>query len=376
MNIWFWQLIISPHMANLAKSLTELGHHVTFVAEQEMSAERAAQGWSVPDVGSSKIILAHSKDTAISLAQNSPSDAIHICEGIRANGAITAVQYTLKKMGRKQLVVMETVNDQGWQGIIKRVLYTYLFYKISPHLSGILATGENTRNWIIKRGVPANKVFPFAYFLPITTNPISHRDINSEYYRILYVGQLIERKRLDLLITAISQLKNEMVELTVIGSGPLENKLKILAEAKLPNRVKWLGILPMDKVKTQMTITDCLVLPSQHDGWGAVVSEALINGTPAICSDACGAAVVVKASAHGGVFPSGNSDELVTLLNIMINEGKLTEQQSQKLSDWAHCLGGPAGARYLENILVSINSSTLAPLPPWSRAEVEKLYTR
>ena len=42
MNIWFWQLIVSPHMAGLAKALAESGHSVTFVAQNEMSADRIA----------------------------------------------------------------------------------------------------------------------------------------------------------------------------------------------------------------------------------------------------------------------------------------------------------------------------------------------
>lgn len=360
-------------MANLAKSMTELGHSVTFVAKQKMSAERAKQGWAVPDVGSSKIIITPDEGTAISLAHETPADAVHICQGVRANDAITAVQKVLIKLDRKQFVIMETVDDKGWQGIIKRAVYKHLFHKISPHLSGVLANGANTRDWLIKRGVPANKVFPFAYFLPITTDSFPQRSIGSDRYRILFVGQIIERKRLDLLITAISQLKTEMVELTVIGSGPLENQLKKLAEVKLPNRVEWIGSLPIDEVKAQMALADCLVLPSKHDGWGAVVSEALISGTPAICSDTCGAAVVVKASGYGGVFQSGNIDDLVSLLNATIHKGKLTDQQSQKLADWARCLGGPAGARYLENILMSIDSSTPAPQLPWNDTKSERV---
>ena len=69
-----------------------------------------------------------------------------------------------------------------------------------------------------------------------------------------------------------------------------------LAASLLPNRVQWFGKFPMSEVAKKMADADCLVLPSLHDGWGAVVSEALIAGTPVICSDACGSAGVVEAS--------------------------------------------------------------------------------
>ncbi len=366
MDIWFWQLIISPHMANLAKSLTELGHSVTFVAEREMSVDRAAQGWAVPDVGTSKIVLAPDQEQAVSLAKAAPPEAIHICQGVRANGVVGPVQQVLKDLGRRQFVNMETVDDSGWQGFIKRAVYKRLFRKLSPYISGVLANGKNTRDWLINRGVPAEKVFPFAYFLPETAArpSIKHRE-GSNRYRVLFVGQFIERKRLDLLITAISRLDSENVELAVVGSGPLEEQLRQLAEDTLPGRVEWIGSLPMDEVRVQMAQADCLVLPSRHDGWGAVVSEALMSGTPAICSDACGSAVVAEASGYGGVFKSGSPNDLVEILNNTIREGRLSEPQSKGLAVWARCLDGLAGARYLINLLETRNSGMETPPPPW-----------
>lgn len=367
MDIWFWQLIISPHMANFAKSLSELGHSVTFIAEREMSADRAAQGWTVPDVGASKIVLVPNQEKAVSLAKAAPPEAVHICQGVRANGVIGPVQQVLKDLGRRQFVNMETVDDSGWQGFIKRAVYKRLFRKLSPYLSGVLANGKNTRDWLIKRGVPADKVFPFAYFLPeVVSRPFIRQREGADRYRVLFVGQFIERKRLDLLITAMSRLDSGNVELAVVGSGPLEETWRRLAEDTLPGRVEWIGSLPMDEVRVQMAAADCLVLPSRHDGWGAVVSEALMSGTPAICSDACGSAVVAEASGYGGVFKSGSVDELVALLNAKIREGRLSERQTKALAGWARCLSGPAGAEYLVELLWAIDTSSAVPEPPWN----------
>ncbi|WP_138435124.1 glycosyltransferase family 4 protein [Marinobacter shengliensis] len=367
MDIWFWQLIISPHMANLAKSLTELGHSVTFVIEREMSVDRAAQGWSVPDVGTSKIILAPNQQEAVLLAKAAPSEAIHICQGVRANGVVGPVQKVLKDLGRRQFINMETVDDRGWQGFIKRVVYKRLFRRFSPYLSGVLANGKNTLDWLVERGVPEDKVFPFAYFLPENAaNSSCTRQEGSNRYRVLFVGQFIERKRLDLLINAMFRLDSENVELAVVGSGPLDAQLKQFAEVTLPGRVEWIGSLPMDEVRVQMAGADCLVLPSRHDGWGAVVSEALMSGTPAICSDACGSAVVVEASGYGGVFRSGNVDDLADILNAKIHEGRLSEQQTHELAEWARCLSGREGARYLTDILRFTDGVSEPPQPPWT----------
>lgn len=366
MQIWFWQTVISPHVAGLAKSLADAGHSVTFLAEREMSPARRAQGWSIPSLGSSCIVVLRDTKEAVQLARNSPPDTVHICQGIRGNGLVAPVQKALKSLRRKQFVLMETVDESGWLGFIKRAVYKRLFHRLSPHLAGVLASGSNTRDWVVKRGVPAHKVFSFAYFLPETAaKPITRKYADSHRYRVLFVGRFIECKRLDLLISAISRLESENVELAVVGSGPLENQLKQFAEDALPGRVEWIGRLPMDDVGIQMAQADCLVLPSRHDGWGAVVSEALMSGTPAICSDACGAAVVAEASGHGGVFKSGSVDDLAALLETRIAEGRLTCQQSQELAEWSRCLGGQAGARYLISLLEAINSGITPPQPPW-----------
>jgi glycosyltransferase involved in cell wall biosynthesis len=366
MEVWFWQLIISPHMANLAKSLGQLGYRVTFVAQREMSLERAAQGWIVPDVGLAKIVLAPDNEAAVALAKTSSKDSIHICQGVRANGVIGPVQKILKVLERKQFVIMETVNDSGWKGIIKRALYRYILQQMSPYILGILANGINTRDWLVKRGVSTNKIFPFSYFLPEILNQTdSGKRFDSDRYRILFVGNFVENKRLDLLILAISRLASEKVELAVVGSGPLEGQLKKMAVRILPGRVDWIGSLLTNEVRVQMQQADCLVLPSRHDGWGAVVSESLMSGTPVICSNTCGAAVVVNSSGYGGVFESGNIIKLVKLLSIMVAKGKLTIHQSNDLAKWARCLSGPAGAKYLHEILKFTNGTEPIPLPPW-----------
>jgi hypothetical protein len=39
----------------------------------------------------------------------------------------------------------------------------------------------------------------------------------------------------------------------------------------LPGRVSFRGLLPISNIPGHMAAADCLVLPSSHDGWGAVV---------------------------------------------------------------------------------------------------------
>jgi glycosyltransferase involved in cell wall biosynthesis len=370
-SIYFWQRIVSPHMAGLAAAVARQGCAVVYVAERLMSENRAQQGWTSPDLGTARLELAPTAAAMRALAAAAPVDAIHICQGIRSNGLVGEAQRTLAAHHSRQWVVMETVEDAGWRGVLKRLEYRRLFMQWRGRIEGVLATGYRTPAWVVRRGMPADRVFPFAYFLPDTLQPENVRLAETGGpFRFVFVGQFIERKRLDLLISALATLKRQDVELDVIGSGPLEKELQSFAEKIWPGKVRWLGRLPLGEVPPAMARADCLVLPSRHDGWGAVVSEALMAGTPAICSDACGAAEVVRASGVGGVFASGDLSSLVRNLEAVLASGKPKVQDRLELAGWARCLGAEAGAKYLQDVFDHVvGRQDRRPLSPWKMVE-------
>ena len=364
-QIWFWQTEVTPHMAGLVSVLANLGCEVMYVANQTVSTGRATQGWIQPSMGSARLELAPTAQATRELAEAAPLDSVHVIQGLRGHGLVGEAQCVLMRRDLRLWVVMESVDDEGWRGVFRRLEYDRLVWRLRGNLQGILATGYRTPDWIVARGMPVDRVFPFAYFLSdmAVSSPI-YRPLDGRY-RIIFVGQCIRRKRLDLLVEAIKQLSVDDVELTVIGSGPLENEWRSMAEAALPGRVHWLGRLAMNEVTSYMIAADCLVLPSRHDGWGAVVSEALMVGTPAICSDACGVAGVVRESGYGSVFPVGDVDALVRCLERMCSRGSLGNQARRELASWARCLGANAGADYLSRIFAYSEGSAQRPRPPW-----------
>ena len=364
-SIWLWQGIITPHMAGLAVALARRGCDVTYVAQQALSEDRAQQGWSRPSLKGVRLQLLESRPAAEALVATSPPDAIHLCGGLRGNGLIQAAQAAMARSGLRQWVVMETVDDAGWLGALKRLEYGRLFRRWRGRLQGVLAIGHATSDWVAARGVPSSVVVPFAYFLPGNERVMRQPPERSGPFRFLFVGQLIERKRLDLLIDSLRGLASKDFQLAVVGTGPLEQPLRELAANSLPDRADWVGPLPMDAVANEMARADCLVLPSRHDGWGAVVSEALMVGTPVICSDTCGAAGVVRVSGRGGVFARDDRAGLVSLLDRARASGPPTPAERASLAEWAKCLGADAGADYLLEILDHVDGQRERPSPPW-----------
>jgi len=354
-QIWFWQNIVSPHMGSLAASLAELGYRVIFVANQILSKDRAEQGWENPKLGKAKLKLAANKSAIVNIAKKAPYHSIHFCQGLRGNGLVADAQRILRKRHLKHWAMLEKINDKGWKGKIRRVLYRILFLYWGNYLEGILAIGKDTKNWIVDRGINDNKVYSFAYFLKETkiNNLLksSKKKIKNSKFRFIFVGQLIKRKNVDMLIKALASIKPKEIELWIVGDGPEKKGLYALANLLLPGQVNWLGTLPMSKVPDVIFQADTLVLPSHHDGWGAVTSEALMVGTPVISSKFCGSSIVVKASGVGGIFLENNPESLSNILHKQYKAGKLSTNQRKKIARWARCLSAKSGAKYLDQIL-------------------------
>ena len=111
------------------------------------------------------------------------------------------------------------------------------------------------------------------------TNATPVRDID-----LIVIGELIERKNLDLLNKVPAHLN-----VCVIGDGPLRAKLQELFADK-PN-IKLLGLMPNEEVLDLLQRSKILLHCANDEGLPRVFGEALACGTPIICSDRlrCGA---------------------------------------------------------------------------------------
>jgi glycosyltransferase involved in cell wall biosynthesis len=259
---------------------------------------------------------------------------------------------------------METIDERKIVSALKQPLYRWLFFRSGGSLEGVLAAGATTSNWIADRGVTRSRIFDFAYFMSTPTSAPQVTDQQDQHFRILYAGALIERKNVALVIEALSHFPSH-VGLDVVGDGPLRATLEEQATALGPGRVTFHGTCPMSEVSSFMGAADCLVLPSDHDGWGAVIVEALLAGTPVVCSDRCGAGVVVHASGAGSVFHARSLQGCVDALQSQVAKGRPTRAERTALAKWAYCLTEQAGAAYLEKIIAHLRHGATRPDPPW-----------
>lgn len=101
-----------------------------------------------------------------------------------------------------------------------------------------------------------------------------------------HVGRLHPQKNHDFLIDVFSEIKKKIpnAELVLVGTGPLEEKVRSKVENKeLTESVQFLGNRKdMNRVYQAL---DVFVFPSLFEGLGIVAIEAQAAGVPIICSE-------------------------------------------------------------------------------------------
>lgn len=367
-TIFFWQQIVSPHMGYLASALAEKGYKVYFIANQILSESRLHQGWEDADIGKAILKLAIDEFEVKKLALNAPKNSLHIFQGLRGNGLVANALKILKKKNLRRWIILERLDNIGMLGKLRKLFYFFLFLYWDRYIDGILAIGIENDNWFVSKVIKQNKIYPFAYFikeinLDRPLNIYSRKKYIESNFRFIFVGQLIRRKNIELIIHSLSNLNLINFELLIVGDGYRKKYLKNMADTLLPKKVTWVGSKSMSKIPEIIMQADCLILPSHHDGWGVVASEALMVGTPVVCSNKCGSSIAVKASGEGGVFENNNLPSLTNILYNQFIKGKVSIEKRKKISNWAQCLGSNSGAKYLDLIINNNNKNLINP--PW-----------
>lgn len=136
--------------------------------------------------------------------------------------------------------------------------------------------------------------------------------------RLLFVGRLVERKGVEVLVRALPRILEERdARLTVVGEGPRAARIRAAArEAGVDDRVRLTGHLPDRELSREYRECDIFLLPAVVDrkgdteGLGVVLLEALRFERPVIASRAGGIPDIVEDGATGWLVPPGDPGAL------------------------------------------------------------------
>ena len=172
----------------------------------------------------------------------------------------------------------------GLQSMINRRLIRLLY----PVADMVVANSRGNReDLIVNFGVPAGKTVTI--YNPFDLEYIREKAqkqpaIQKEGFVFATVGRIDEGKNHRMLIEAFSRLDNDMMNLWIIGDGPLREDLeKVVRQKRLEKKVRFIG--RQENPFSWMAQSDCFVFASRHEGFPNVLVEAMACGLPVISTD-------------------------------------------------------------------------------------------
>lgn len=239
----------------------------------------------------------------------------------------------------------EWVNNVGFKGITGEILERYT---LSRDFDRIIAVSNYTRKKLEK--------FVSPHKINVVPNIVEVPPINVDKFNrptICCVSRLVEYKRVDDLIKAVSILKNDIPDINciIIGTGPREEYLKkMVKKFDLEENIKFYGFVKshVDVLKT-IKASDLFCLPSSVEGFGIVIVESMRLGVPFVASNIF--PLIEASHKKGGLFfQLKNYKELSEKIKYLLKDKEKYNQLSREGIRYSSMYKGKKIAGKLEKI--------------------------
>lgn len=260
--------------------------------------------------------------------------------------AITAIIY--RKLTHSNFKII-SICDDSYNMIVENNDFSSVHRKlrniITPFLDELILVNPDVTKWY-------NQNFHKGYFFPIIANdnrirklyeealPTSRLNIlkyNLKGKKIfLFVGRLVKIKNVSTILEAYRIANIDNSALIIIGDGP--EKKELIKQAKRLNiNAIFAGRLEGTELYSWYNISDCFILPSTLEPFGAVTNEALIGGCMALVSQNAGSNCLIKENENGSIFDPTNIQELASKMthivqNTIVNDGSSLRNNKMHIS--------------------------------------------
>lgn len=141
-------------------------------------------------------------------------------------------------------------------------------------------------------------------------------------FTVLFVGRLVERKGVDVLLRAAARLRERYrLRVVVVGEGPERNHLEDLArQLGLEQLVEFRGRVTDEELARCYGSASVFVLPAvvdrrgETEGLGVVLLEAMSYGVPVVATRVGGIPDIVEDGANGLLVEAGDAEALAGAL--------------------------------------------------------------
>lgn len=236
--------------------------------------------------------------------------------GINNNIMLSFVNLSLLKRKTKLIVRETTYRSKSFKiSLLNRVL-TYIAYNLIA--DKVIALSKGVKEDLVKK-FSINKQKVKVIYNPIEIEMINQLKDEKLVYPIrdkdekiiISIGRLVEQKDHFTLIKAFAILQSMVnAKLIILGKGPLDSELKSLTEQLgIKDKVYFLGF--KRNPYKYINMSDVFVLTSKVEGFGHVIVESMVIGTPVISTDCkTGPREILGDNEYGILVPVGDYEEL------------------------------------------------------------------
>ncbi|MFS2224582.1 glycosyltransferase [Pantoea sp. B65] len=186
---------------------------------------------------------------------------------------------------------------------IKKNLYVYIEKFLSLITDKIICVSQFEYEAAKKLGISPSKMAVVHNGVPVREGIDKH--YSHDTLNLLFVGRLDFQKGYDLLVTAMREISDESIHLTIVGDSVNGETEKV----PLKN-ITYTGWVKSTEIERYFVNADALVIPSRWEGFAMVPLEAMSYGLPVISSDSTSFPEVVKDQVTGYLFKNGDAEEL------------------------------------------------------------------
>lgn len=362
-DIYSWEPSLSPHKISFLSALSRCPEvsSVTYVSAAGLSEDRARQGWRLPSTEDLRVVQAPTLDQVDDIVTKSPPASIHLFSGVHWMAMFKAGLEAAIRSGRT-FGLMSEPRASELPGGLARLAHSWMTEgAYRRHADFVLAIGRNGPPWFRAAGYPANRVFPFAYFVPLSDeNGALPR--SSKLPTIAYLGRLDQTKGLGFMLEAAKAFDGR-AHFVIAGDGAMRADVEV---AHAAGTVSYLGPIPMTETGEFLKSADIVCAPSTStdDGWCAVVSEALLSGAAVLTTPKVGASICIQQDARLGIVVAPTPTAVIRALDKQISAIDDIRRHRAWRKEWSEQRLTPeAGAAYMVSILDHITIKTASPSP-------------
>lgn len=349
MNLLFFQNCISPHQIPYIRECAKDSriNDVYLITPRIDYSTRKQMGWDNTNLIKNTTIKLLLRPTNQQIQQLLKDNENMFCffSGIRADQDIFQWFKLSLNFQIKRYIITEppfTYKKPEWMHYIRFFIQDYRFVK---KIDGIFGIGDQAVKYyhnIYNKW----KVFPFQYVTDTTQRMLP---VPSGNIKLVFVGSLTPRKNVKFVLKALKE--NHNFKFTIIGDGIERKKLEKIA---IKNHVDttFMGTQPMNLIPKLMQQHDVLILPSLHDGWGAVVNEAMTLGLYVIVSNQCGAKSLIRNKEEGYIYKYNKITELKKAIQFITHNITNIRKNTNKRISQAQRIQGEAVAKYFINCIL------------------------